>query len=95
MAFMTSVVVVFLFCEQALGGPTAKQMRGILQETQALTWNLSKRMDAMSEMFDESLKLMNSAETRMRQSLGGGGVGGGVGGEHANITHANGRYGFT
>ncbi|XP_046581839.1 uncharacterized protein LOC124289273 [Haliotis rubra] len=94
MGFLTSVVVVLLLwtVHKALckGGVTATQMKTAIQRTQELTRNLSKHMDAMSGMFAESLKLMDSAETRMRASLRGGGRGGG---DYANKIPVTGYHG--
>ncbi|XP_067668314.1 uncharacterized protein [Haliotis asinina] len=98
MAFLTSVVLVLLLCtvrkSLCKSAITTKQMKTAIQETQAMTRNLSRHMDAMSGIFAESLKLMGSAETRMRASLrgGGGGVGGG-GGDYTNKIPVTGHHG--
>ncbi|XP_067668319.1 uncharacterized protein [Haliotis asinina] len=49
--------------------PTAAELGAIIDETRTLTENLTNRMDAMTAIFGESLRLMTSADGRMRTTM--------------------------
>ncbi|XP_046353840.2 uncharacterized protein LOC124133451 [Haliotis rufescens] len=73
MACLVRFLTCLLFCifkvVSTASVPSATEMKTSLQDTQEMAENLTQRMDAMSAMFSENVRLMNSAEIRLRHTM--------------------------
>ncbi|XP_046581841.1 uncharacterized protein LOC124289275 [Haliotis rubra] len=65
LAFM----VVCIMVASVSTAPSATEMKTNLQDMQAMAENLTERMGAMSAIFSENVRLMNSAEIRLRHMM--------------------------